>query len=200
MAALKALIIRKFTTRLPGNSFGCGAVWVQYCFTAFEKYPAETEADFEKIITSPEDPRPIGVIPDSRGILRSLHCLRNLGYLKEIVILVSTATPKEYLNYLEERHYPYIVSGNDHVDYEKAFQILHEQYGCKYMRTDSGGGLTNKLLENGLIDEISLVISPCFVGNKENNYLITFCYLKKLIWNCREQRMQNMAVCHCAML
>ena len=106
-------------------------------------------------------------IPDSRGILRSLHCLRNLGYLKEIVILVSTATPKEYLNYLEERHYPYIVSGNDHVDYEKAFQILHEQYGCKYMRTDSGGGLTNKLLENGLIDEISLVISPCFVGNKE---------------------------------
>ncbi|MBU5915178.1 riboflavin biosynthesis protein RibD, partial [Vibrio cholerae O1] len=47
-------------------------------FTAFEKYPAETEADFEKIITSPEDPRPIGVIPDSRGILRSLHCLRNL--------------------------------------------------------------------------------------------------------------------------
>lgn len=41
-------------------------------FTAFEKYPAETEADFEKIITSPEDPRPIGVIPDSRGILRSL--------------------------------------------------------------------------------------------------------------------------------
>ena len=136
-------------------------------FTAFEKYPAETEADFEKIITSPEDPKPIGVIPDSRGILRSLHCLRNLGYLKEIVILVSTATPKEYLNYLEERHYPYIVSGNDHVDYEKAFQILHEQYGCKYMRTDSGGGLTNKLLENGLIDEISLVISPCFVGNKE---------------------------------
>lgn len=56
-------------------------------FTAFEKYPAETEADFEKIITSPEDPRPIGVIPDSRGILRSLHCLRNLGYLKEIVEL-----------------------------------------------------------------------------------------------------------------
>ena len=40
-----------------GNSFGCGAVWVQYCFTAFEKYPAETEADFEKIITSPGGPQ-----------------------------------------------------------------------------------------------------------------------------------------------
>jgi 2,5-diamino-6-(ribosylamino)-4(3H)-pyrimidinone 5'-phosphate reductase len=136
-------------------------------FTAFEGYPAETEADFAKTVISPDDPRPIGVIPDSRGILKNLHCLRNLGYLKEIVILVSTATPKEYLNYLEERHYPYIVAGNDYVDFEKAFQILYEQYGCKCMRTDSGGGLTNKLLENGLIDEISLVISPCLVGNKE---------------------------------
>jgi len=47
--------------------------------------------------------------------------------------MVSTATPKEYLNYLEERHYPYIMSGNDYVDHEKAFQILYEQYGCKSM-------------------------------------------------------------------
>ncbi len=86
------------------------------------------------------------------------------------------------------------------MDYEKAFQILHEQYGCKYMRTDSGGGLTNKLLENGLIDEISLVISPCFVGNKEKQLFDNLLLSEKLIWNCREQRMQNMAVCHCAML
>ena len=136
-------------------------------FTAFEEYPNETEADFEKTSIDMNDTRPIGVIPDSRGILRNLHCLRNLGYLKQIIILVSTATPKEYLDYLEKRNYAYIVAGNDHVDYEKAFQILYEQYGCECMRTDSGGKLTSILLENGLVDEISLVISPCFVGNKE---------------------------------
>ena len=151
-------------------------------FTAFEKYPAETEADFEKIITSPEDPRPIGVIPDSRGILRSLHCLRNLGYLKEIVILVSTATPKEYLNYLEERHYAYIVSGNDHVDYEKAFQILHEQYGCKYMRTDSGGGLTNKLLENGL-NLVARFIDVLIVSRVTNYRSVDYSTIKNFVFN-----------------
>lgn len=138
-------------------------------FTAFEEYPAETQDDFAKIIVEPKDPRPIGVIPDSRGILRNLHCLRKLGYLKEIVILVSAATPKEYLAYLEERNYPYIKAGNNHVDYDKAFQLLQEQYGCKCLRTDSGGGLTNILLENGLINEISLVISPCLIGNKEKH-------------------------------
>lgn len=138
-------------------------------FTAFEGYPAETEDDFAKMVISTDDLRPIGVISDSRGILRNLHCLRNLGYLKEIIILVSATTPKDYLNYLEERNYPYIIVGNDHVDYDKAFQLLNEQYGCKCIRTDSGGGLTNILLENGLIDEISLVISPCLVGNKEKH-------------------------------
>ena len=51
--------------------------------------------------------------------------------------------------------------------YVSSFIRSLQQYGCKRMRTDSGGGLTNRLLENGLIDEISLVISPCLVGNKE---------------------------------
>ena len=138
-------------------------------YTAFENYPAETEADFVKPITKPDDPRPIGVIPDSRGRLRNLHCLRNLGYLKDVVILVSSATPPEHLNYLKERNYEYIVAGEDHVDYEKAFQILHDKYGCKAIRTDSGGVLTNILLEKGLIDEISLVVSPCLVGKNERN-------------------------------
>ena len=136
-------------------------------YTAFENYPAETEADLVVSTIDPDDQRPIGVIPDSRGRLRNLHCLRNLGYLKEIIILVSDITPKEYLNYLEKRNYPYIVSGSDHVDYGKAFNILYEQFGCRCIRTDSGGGLTNILLENGFVNEISLVISPCLVGNRE---------------------------------
>ena len=157
-------------------------------FTAFEEYPAETEADFAKTIISPEDPRPIGVIPDSRGILRNLHCLRNLGYLKEIVILVSTATPKEYLNYLEERNYPYIVSGDDHVNYGEAFQLLHERYGCTCMRTDSGGELTNILLENGFIEEINLVISPCLVGNKEKYLFESLRLPEKVILELKETK------------
>ena len=136
-------------------------------FTAFENSPDETKADLLKPSISPDDPRPFGVIPDSRGVLRKLHCLRNLGYLKGIIMLVSETTPKEYLKYLEERSYTYIIAGNDHVDYEKAFEILNKKYGCQSMRTDSGGVLTNILLKKSLIDEISLVISPCLVGNKE---------------------------------
>jgi 2,5-diamino-6-(ribosylamino)-4(3H)-pyrimidinone 5'-phosphate reductase len=81
--------------------------------------------------------------------------------------LVSKSTPQSYLEYLRERNYDYIITGGDHVDYAKVLEILYEKYNCRIIRTDSGGILTNVLLEQGLIDEISLVISPCLVGTGE---------------------------------
>jgi 2,5-diamino-6-(ribosylamino)-4(3H)-pyrimidinone 5'-phosphate reductase len=132
--------------------------------TATKECPPEKEADFLKPTIDSKDNRPFGVIPDSRGRLRNLHFARNMGYLKDVIILVSGTTPQSYLDYLTERHYDFIVAGEDHVDYRKAFEILHDRYNCRIIRTDSGGILTNILLEQGLVDEISLIISPILVG------------------------------------
>jgi hypothetical protein len=81
---------------------------------AFEQVPPETEADFAKPEILPGDVRPFGIIPDSRGRLRNLHAARNMGYLKDLIILVSETTPQEYLEYLTERHNDFIVAGTDH--------------------------------------------------------------------------------------
>jgi 2,5-diamino-6-(ribosylamino)-4(3H)-pyrimidinone 5'-phosphate reductase len=128
--------------------------------------PIERETDFVKPIASPNDSRPFAVVPDSRGRLRNLHLFRNMEYIKDVIVLVSHSTPDDYLDYLKKRNYDFIVAGNDHVDYSEALEILNARYGCKTIRTDSGGILTNILLEQCLIDEISLVISPCLVGIK----------------------------------
>jgi 2,5-diamino-6-(ribosylamino)-4(3H)-pyrimidinone 5'-phosphate reductase len=133
--------------------------------TAFPKIPPEKTEDFNKPATLPNDTRPFGVIPDSRGRLRNLHALRSMGYLKDVIVLVSETTPQAYLGYLQERNYDYIVAGRDHVHYREVFAILHDRYGCQTIRTDSGGILTSILLEQGLIDEISLVIAPFLVGD-----------------------------------
>ena len=133
-------------------------------FTAAEQYPPETEKAFEKPFYDSEDTRPIWVIPDSRGRLRNLHVFRDSAYCKDIIVLISEATPLSYQEFLKERNYDFILTGKDHVDYGKALEILYVQYDCRVIRTDSGGGLTNILIEQGLIDEISIVISPCLVG------------------------------------
>lgn len=135
--------------------------------TALKDAPPETKFDFAKPDADPNDIRPYGIIPDSRGRIRNLHAIRNMGYLKDVIMLVSESTPKDYLRYLEERNYEYIVAGKDHVDFSEAFEILYDRYHCRAIRTDSGGELTSVLLEQGLVDEISLVVSPCLIGSSE---------------------------------
>lgn len=136
---------------------------------AVEQIPPETENAFLKPEAKEGDTRQDWVIPDSRGRLRNLHVFRDTQYCRDIILLVSQATPKDYLEYLRERQYDFIQAGEDHVDYRRAFELLNERYGCKVLRTDSGGILTNVLLEQGLVDEISLVVSPCLVGQPSPN-------------------------------
>lgn len=124
--------------------------------TALKDAPPETDFDFAKPKIDPGDSRPYGIIPDSRGRIRNLHALRNMGYLKDVIILVSELTPKDYLEYLEERNYEYIVAGKDHVNFEEAFEILYDKYLCRTIRTDSGGKLTSVLLEQDLVARIEL--------------------------------------------
>ncbi len=136
-------------------------------YTAAEHYPPETEKAFKKPADSPDDQRLRWVVPDSRGRLRNLHVFRDSEYCKDIIVLVSASTPSSYLAYLRERNYDFIAAGDDHVDYAQALEVLYNRYNCRVIRTDSGGVLTNALIEQGLVDEISLIVSPCLVGTGE---------------------------------
>lgn len=127
--------------------------------------PAEEHSDFVKPKTRSDDQRPIWVIVDSRGALQGLmHVNRRSEYTKNVVILVSNHTPKTYLDYLEERNYDVIKAGEDQVDLHAALEELNRQYGVKTMVTDTGGVLASVLLEQGLADEVYLLVAPEIVG------------------------------------
>ncbi len=95
-----------------------------------------------------------------------LHVYRQSGYGKDVIILVSSTTPKGYLEYLKERNYDYIVAGSDHVDYRAALEELNRRYGFETIVTDTGGVLAIILLEQGLVSEIQLFVAPQIVGKK----------------------------------
>jgi 2,5-diamino-6-(ribosylamino)-4(3H)-pyrimidinone 5'-phosphate reductase len=128
--------------------------------------PPEEEGDFHPP-KNPDKDAVWWVIPDSRGsMLGLLHVHRKSGYAKDIILLVSKSTPKSYLDYLAERHYDYIVAGDDHVDYKTALEKLNTRYGIKTVVTDSGGILASALIERGLVDEVQLLVAPEIVGQK----------------------------------
>jgi 2,5-diamino-6-(ribosylamino)-4(3H)-pyrimidinone 5'-phosphate reductase len=133
-----------------------------------DSIPEESAADFIKpprIATGAE--LPYWVIPDNNGMLQGrLHVFRRSGYCKDVIILLSERSPDSYAKYLLERNYETIITGHEDVDLNRSLELLHDKYSCKTVVTDSGGNLNKALLEKGLVDEISLLVSPILVDQK----------------------------------
>jgi 2,5-diamino-6-(ribosylamino)-4(3H)-pyrimidinone 5'-phosphate reductase len=126
----------------------------------------ETEEDLAAFAKEPdEDRRPYLVIPDSRGRVRTWHMLRRWPYWGRFIALVSDTTPVPYLEYLDDRNIDHVRAGTDHVNLGRALEELHDRYGIKVVRTDSGGTLNGILFKEGLVDEVSVLLNASLVGD-----------------------------------
>lgn len=129
-----------------------------------EEIPPEDETAFIPPKDNTEDTRPLLVIPDSKGRIRDWHYWRAQPYWRDWIVLGSTATPQEYLEYLTPRHIKHIIAGGEQVDLRRALEELKLNFGVNVIRVDSGGTLNGQLLRSGLVDEISLLLHPALVG------------------------------------
>ena len=135
-----------------------------------EQIPAEESSDFTKPAVKADDSRPYWVIADSTGKLKGLlHVYRRSCYCKSVIMLISGKTPSDYVEYLKERSYNYIVAGEEHVNYREALERLYDNYNIRTVLTDSGGVLTSILIKERLVGEVSLLISPVVVGKQATN-------------------------------
>ena len=133
-------------------------------FNPEEEVPPGDDSALQPPEEKPDDPRPLLVVPDSRGRVRNWHALRKWGYWRDMVALCSRSTPRSYLEDLQQRHIECIVAGDDQVDLRAALEQLNRRYGVESVHVDSGGTLNGVLLRAGLVDEVSLLISPYLVG------------------------------------
>ncbi|UCG42144.1 MAG: RibD family protein [candidate division WOR-3 bacterium] len=112
------------------------------------------------------DRRPLFVVVDSRARIDSWHYLKTQPFWRACLVLVSESTPKRYLSYLEQTGIEYLVCGKKRVDLEQSLNQLRQLYGVRTVRVDSGGTLNGILLRAGLVDEVSMVLSPSLVGGE----------------------------------
>lgn len=125
----------------------------------------DTDVPQEPPVVDPADERPLLVIVDSQGRINVWQALREAGYWKDVMALVSKSTPERYLEYLKNSHVQYIAAGADRVDFAEALEKL-SRLGIRRVRTDSGGTLNGVLLRHGLVDEISVLVHPAIAGAK----------------------------------
>ena len=128
-------------------------------------YPApDREADL--VAQPPEKPAGLQrmVVVDSQARLRCWRQMQRSEWWGEVTALVSRATPKAYLEELAALGIDTIVTGETRVDLRAALEALHERYGINVLRVDSGGTLIGALLRAGLVDELSVILSPVLIG------------------------------------
>jgi 2,5-diamino-6-(ribosylamino)-4(3H)-pyrimidinone 5'-phosphate reductase len=119
------------------------------------------------------EPRPILVVPDSRGRVRNwVHALAQPWY-GAIVVLTSRATPPGYIEYLNRRGIEHLSAGEDRIDLGAALEQLQARYGVQSIRTDCGGHLNGALLTAGLVDEVAVIINPTLAANPKSQSFVT---------------------------
>jgi len=123
----------------------------------------EIPAEFAEMLATKAQ-RQLLAIVDSRGRIHNWPAIRKQPFWRDAVALCSHSTPPGYLDELAAQQVETIVAGTGQVDLRRALEELNERFGVKVVRVDSGGILTGALLRAGLVDEVSLLISPCLVG------------------------------------
>ncbi|HJX56405.1 MAG TPA: RibD family protein [Methanoregula sp.] len=149
----------------------CGSetVLAAYRQDPSREVPPEHEQRFSPPLNTEADPRPLLVIPDSRGRVRCWDAIRKWPYMRDLLALCSLSTPQEYLDYLADRRIGTIVAGDDHIDMRPALEALNRRFGVKVVRVDSGGTLNSVLLHDGLVDEVSVLIHPFLAGGQPDS-------------------------------
>ena len=89
------------------------------------------------------------------------------GMDKPYLIITSEQVAKEYLRYLDGKNISWIACGNERVDLARAAEILFEEFGVKRMGIVGGAAINTAFLNDGLLDEISILIGAGVDGRAE---------------------------------
>ena len=82
-----------------------------------------------------------------------------------ILVILTEQVPDSHLAGLRKENISYIFAGKTAVDLGAALETLNRELGITRLLLEGGGGANGALLRAGLVDEISLAISPVVDGS-----------------------------------
>ena len=131
------------------------------------------ESGDDRSSADPNDTRPLLVGIDSRGRVPNWRAWCNLPFIRDVVVLCSPKTPAHFLENLSAQKIDTIITGDERVDLPAALEALNTRYGVQVVRVDSGGILNGILLQAGLVDEVSLLLTPRIAGDHTTPFVHT---------------------------
>lgn len=83
-----------------------------------------------------------------------------------LIVVLSEAATTEYLAYLDSRHISWIICGKQHIDLNRAAEILYTEFQVDRMAIVGGGTINGAFLDAGLLNEVSILLGPGIDGRK----------------------------------
>lgn len=105
------------------------------------------------------DSKELEISVDNKGVL-----LWNKTKNENRLCIVSEKASTEYLEYLKSLGISYIVTGKEKIDLRRAVEILKDEFNIERIAVVGGGIINGGFLQEGLIDELSLMIGPGIDG------------------------------------
>lgn len=87
------------------------------------------------------------------------------GKKSRAIEVVTRLADRRYLAFLRSMQIPYLVCGDDQIDFNSALVKLRQYFGIKKVALGGGALINGAFLKAGLVDEISLVMAPYISGD-----------------------------------
>jgi 2,5-diamino-6-(ribosylamino)-4(3H)-pyrimidinone 5'-phosphate reductase len=81
-----------------------------------------------------------------------------------VVAILSERVSDDYLAFLREKGVSYLLCGAKEVDLATMLEKIARRFGVKSLMLEGGGKINGSLLRAGLIDEVSVIVSPVADG------------------------------------
>lgn len=85
-----------------------------------------------------------------------------------VIEVLTEQTPAAYRAYLRGRGVSYILAGSEMLDSRLASEKLHQLFGIDTLLICGGGTINWTFLQQGAVDELSLLIAPAADGNPDS--------------------------------
>lgn len=99
------------------------------------------------------------------------NVVRYKGMAPRIIEVLSDATSNAYKDFLRRMDIPYIICGEESIDFALMLEKLAEIWKIDCLMLGGGGVLNWSFIQQGLCDEVSVVIDPSADGSTETQTL-----------------------------
>ena len=97
----------------------------------------------------------------------SKNTLRYSSHQPHIIELLTKEASDEYKAFLRRKHISYLIVGDNSIDFKLALEKLYQLFNIKLLMLGGGGVLNWSFIQQGLCDELSVVLAP--VADGANN-------------------------------